>query len=346
MDGHVRHSHGNKVRMTQEDKRMTKTSNFQSPIFLCTDCDYITCRRWNFDQHLASAKHVRMTKEDSRGQNVPSQISTSTGFVCDCGRSYKHRQGLWKHRRACPPKFGGQSSKFGEFSPNFGDVVATSSVEVTDKDLIVMLIQDNNELRKLMIESNNKLMDLCKNHSGGTHITHTNSHNKAFNLNFFLNETCKNAMNIDEFAESIHLQLSDLERIGEVGYVEGISNIIVQNLKALDVTVRPIHCTDKKRETFYVKDENKWEKEDEDKKKIKKVIDQVAFKNQRLLPKFKEEHPGCNYSESTFADQYSKIVIEAMGGVGNNDAEKTDKIVRNIAKEVVINKSSSSSYSL
>jgi hypothetical protein len=145
-------------------------------------------------------------------------------------------------------------------------------------------------------------------------------------------------MNIMDFAESIQLQLSDLETIGEVGYVEGISNIIVKNLKALDVTERPIHCADKKREVIYIKDDDKWEKEEPDKKNIKKVINKVAFKNQRLLPKFKEAHPGCNMAESQYSDQYSKIVIEAMGGAGNNDEEKADKIIRNIAKEVTIDK--------
>ena len=165
-----------------------------------------------------------------------------------------------------------------------------------------------------------------------------NSNNKTFNLQVFLNETCKDAMNITDFVDSLKLQLSDLENVGKVGFVEGISNIIVKNLKALDVHKRPVHCADKKREIIYIKDENKWEKEDENKNKMRKVIKRVAFKNQNLLAKFKEEHPGCNFSESKYADQYSKIVIEAMGGVGDNDTEKENKIIHKIAKEVVIDK--------
>jgi len=144
-----------------------------------------------------------------------------------------------------------------------------------------------------------------------------------------------------DFAQSIQLQLSDLEAVGEAGYVEGISNIIVKKLKSLDITERPIHCADKKREVIYIKDQDKWEKDDDDKKKLRKVINEVACKNQRLLPKFKELHPGCNFSESKYADHYSKLVIEAMGGSGDNDEEKTEKIIRNIAKEVVIDKNSS-----
>jgi hypothetical protein len=215
----------------------------------------------------------------------------------------------------------------------------------TDKDLIMMLIKDNNELRKmmmeqqsLMLENNNKVLEICKNGTHNTTNMHTNSHNKAFNLNFFLNETCKNAMNIMDFAESIQLQMSDLEDVGKVGYVEGISNIIVKKLKSLDVTERPIHCADKKREVIYIKDEDKWEKEDEDNKKLRKVINNVSRKNERLLQKYKEAHPGCNYSDSKYSDQYSKLVIEAMGGAGNTDAGNAVKIIKNIAKEVVIDK--------
>jgi len=153
-----------------------------------------------------------------------------------------------------------------------------------------------------------------------------------------LNETCKDAMNITDFVDSLKLQLSDLENVGKVGFVEGISSIIVKNLKALDVHKRPVHCADKKREVIYIKDENKWEKEDENKNKMRKVIKKVAFKNQNLLKKFKEEHPGCNFSESKYSDQYSKIVIEAMGGIDSNDAENEDKIIQKIAKEIVIDK--------
>ena len=139
--------------------------------------------------------------------------------------------------------------------------------------------------------------------------------------------------------DSIKLQLSDLEKVGKNGYVEGISDIITSNLKALDVTQRPIHCTDKKREVLYIKDENKWEKEDDEKNKLRKAIKRVACKNQRLLPKFKEAHPDCIKAASKFSDQYNKMIIESMGGSGDNDLEKEDKIIKKIVKEVIVNKS-------
>ncbi len=130
-----------------------------------------------------------------------------------------------------------------------------------------------------------------------------------------------------------------MTKIGKLGFIEGISNIILKNLSALDISERPVHCSDLQRDIVYIKDEDKWEKEDDDKKKLRNVINKVSHKNERLLQKYKEVHPGCNFSESKYSDQYSKLVIEAMGGAGNNDKEKAEKIIRNIAKEVVIDKS-------
>jgi hypothetical protein len=143
-------------------------------------------------------------------------------------------------------------------------------------------------------------------------------------------------MNIMDFVESIQLQLTDLENVGKLGYVEGITNIITKNLQALDITQRPIHCTDKKREILYIKDENKWEKEDDDKKRIRRAIKRVVSKNHRLILKFKEVHPDCNKSSSNFSDQYNKIIIETMGGQGDNDFEKEEKIIKNVTKEVIV----------
>ena len=180
------------------------------------------------------------------------------------------------------------------------------------------------------------MMEVVKNGTNNNN-NNTNSHNKTFNLNFFLNETCKDAMNITDFVESIKLGLSDLEGVGELGYIEGISNIIVKNLKDLDVTQRPVHCIDKKRETIYVKDEDKWEK-DEEQKKMHKMIRKVSVKNARMLPNFKEAHPDCIISTSRFSDQYNNIIMEAMGGKGDNDIEKGEKIIKKVSKEVMVGK--------
>jgi len=321
--------------MTKEDKGGQKVAKKYDNFYSCVFCHYNTSKKNNYEKHILTLKHKRMTNDYA--VLLKNSKSSQEIFICNCGKEYKHRQGLWKHKKIC-------------LTQNFHEETTSTQLinkdnTINDKDLIMMLIKDNNELKKimmeqqsLMLENNNKVLEICKNGTHNTTNTHTNSHNKAFNLNFFLNETCKNAMNIMDFAESIQLQLSDLEAIGKAGFVEGISNIIVKKLKALDVTERPIHCADKKREVIYIKDEGEWEKEDEEKKKLKNVINNVAYKNQRLLPKYKEAHPGCNYSDSKFSDQYSKLVIEAMGGAGNNETEKTDKIIKNITKEIVIDK--------
>ena len=223
---------------------------FLSNKYHCSICDYGTSRKSNFDTHNHSNKHKDnvLTTND----NEIKQILSKNYHCQNCSKDFKDRAGLWRHKKKC------ESVHFENNDDNC-DIDA----ETGDKDqLILMLIKQNSELIKetsdfktIMMEQSSMMMKVIEN---GTHntTTHTNSHNKAFNLNFFLNETCKDAMNITDFVESIKLQLSDLERVGEVGYVEGISNIIVKNLKDLDVTQRPVHCTDKKRETMYIKDED------------------------------------------------------------------------------------------
>ena len=199
-----------------------------------------------------------------------------------------------------------------------------------------MVIKQNTELIKENSDLKTMMMEVVKNGTNNNN-NNTNSHNKTFNLNFFLNETCKDAMNITDFVESIKLRLSDLEVVGELGYIEGISNIIVKNIKDLDVTQRPVHCTDKKRETMYIKDEDKWEK-DEEQKKMRTMIRKVSVKNARMLPKFKEVHPDCIKSSSRFSDQYNNIIMEAMGGMGENDFEKEEKIIKKVSKEEMVGK--------
>jgi hypothetical protein len=196
------------------------------------------------------------------------------------------------------------------------------------------LIKETSGFKTAMMENQNTMLKVIEN---GTHNT-TNSHNKSFNLQFFLNETCKDAMNIMDFVNSLKIELSDLENVGKVGYVNGVSNIIVKNLNLLDETKRPVHCTDTKREVMYVKDENKWEKEDETKKNIKKLIKHVTYKNSKLLKEYKAKYPGCESSDSKYSYTYDKLLVETYGGKGDNDQEKENKIIRNIAKEVTIEK--------
>jgi hypothetical protein len=273
----------------------------------CISCHYNTCNKKDFEKHCQTKKHKM-----SQNQHFSTNLSQkSPNFICEhCGKEYKERSGLWKHNKNC-------------------NNVEEKHTEI-DKEMFMMIVKENSELKNIM-------MEVIKN---GTHNTtyNSNSHNKSFNLNFFLNETCKDAMNISDFMNSLQLQLTDLENVGEVGFINGITNIIVKNLKNLDITQRPVHCTDAKREVLYIKDDNKWEKDGEENNKLRKAIKHIAYKNSKMLPEFRKKYPDCGKSESKYADKYNKLVIEAMGGKGDNDKEKEDKIIKNIAKEVIIDK--------
>lgn len=318
-----------------------KTSNY----FCCELCDYNTSRKLNFERHLLTVKHQKRALEPILEPNIEyfeqnEQNEQNKTYKCICGNVYTYSRGLSKHKKTCS-----YQNKPNGLYKNEGDLKTLTNLvlEVVkqNKELVSELVTLNNEAQKHNQELTNKIVEICNNTTNNVQINNSTNHsnNKTFNLNVFLNETCKDAMNISDFIESLQLQLSDLEDVGKLGFVDGISNIIVKNLKALDVHKRPVHCADKKREVIYIKDDDKWEKENDDKQKLRKAIRRVAFKNEKLLPKFKELHPGCSYSESKYSDHYSKLVIEAMGGVGNNDIEQQDKIIRNIAKAIVIDKS-------
>ena len=279
--------------------------------YYCEFCDYITDRKSNLDNHNLSAKHLK----EVNGNEIKQKLSNN--LECKkCNKMYKTSAGLWKHKQKCVEKL----EQPEEIKLN----------EPSDKDLIMLLIKENSELKNMM-------MDVIKNGTNNTNINN-NSHNKTFNLQVFLNETCKDAMNIMDFVDSIKIQLSDIESIGELGYVNRMSKLIIKHLNALDENMRPVHCSDPKRDSLYVKDKNVWEKEDPDNKKIKKAIKYISNKNICALPEWKAKYPDCIYSDSNKSDQYNHIVLEAMGGSGDNDAEKADKIVKKIAKVVTIDK--------
>jgi hypothetical protein len=295
--------------------------------YFCKFCHYSTSRKCNFDDHLNSLKHSKNQQMETNGNKI-SEKSAELNICCEiCSKKFNSRSGLWKHKLKKCEKIINETT----------DVISLYKNTISNKDeLIITLLKQNAELIKGQQDMMVKITENgINNHSNNT--THTNSHNKAFNLQFFLNETCKEAMNIGEFVDSIKLQLSDLEHVGEAGYIEGISSIIVKNLRDLDITKRPVHCTDKKRETVYIKDDNKWEK-DEDKSKMHKLIKRVVSKNTKMFDKFREAHPDCRQYHSKFSDQYNKIVYESMGGKGDNDFEKNEKIIKNVLKEVIVDK--------
>jgi hypothetical protein len=299
--------------------------------FSCNLCLFSSCNKKDYNRHIETKKHIFNVSQGFSIEKTPKNP-----YDCNCGKTYKDSSGLWRHKKKCT---------FTQKEEAHNEDTGKSNEIQEMKEFMKYLMKENSDMKNMMLEQQNIMMAqntstqvmMMKVIENGTHNTTTNSHNKSFNLQFFLNETCKDAMNITDFVESIKLQLSDLERVGELGYVEGISNIIVKNLKGLDVTQRPVHCTDKKRETMYIKDENKWEK-DEEQKKMHKMIRKVADKNARMLPKFKEAHPDCIKSASLYSDQYNQIIMEAMGGKGDNNFEKEEKIIKKVSKEICVMK--------
>jgi len=302
--------------MTMDDKKNAKNKI----IFICNVCDFKCSKKSNLDKHNLSLKHKKNDEE-------LQENAVKESFVCNCGKDYKFRQGLWKHKKKCFIENNNSNNEF--------KILTNLVVEVIKQNQ--ELISQNNEVQKQNQELQKNVIEVIKNGTNNNTINN-NSHNKTFNLQVFLNETCKDAMNIMDFVNSIKIQLSDIESIGQLGFVNGMSKLIIKHLNALDENMRPIHCNDPKRDSLYVKDENVWEKEDVDNKKIKKAIKYISHKNICALPEWKAKYPDCIYSDSSKSDQYNQIVIEAMGGSGDNDSEKADKIVKKIAKVVTIDK--------
>ena len=290
---------------------LTNANENMLPKYCCKSCDYKCSKKSSWLQHLNTSKHQQAYLALNKANE------DNLCFCCEkCGKNFKHQSSYCRHKKIC------------QICPEIQNKAINNNESILDKDLMLMLIKQNTEL-----------MEIVKNHSNNvTNNINTNCNNKTFNLQLFLNETCKDAMNITDFVDSVNLQLSDLEDVGRLGYIEGISNIIIKNLKSLDESKRPLHCTDKKRETIYIKDKGHWEKEDDNKTILKQSIRKVTNKNIRLINQFREKYPECRKSESSISDKYNKMIIEAMGGAGDNTAEKEEKIIRNIAKNVAIEK--------
>lgn len=301
---------------------VTFSDDFQpksSHKYVCEKCDFNTSKKSNYTEHLKSKKHaLALFSDDCDKKLTENQPSLDKKYICvNCQKIYLSRNGLWCHKKKCN-------------NPEEQTQQTNNIAPLITPELIVELIKDNSEMKKLMIE-------LCKNGITNTNTNShntTNSHNKSFNLNLFLNETCKNAMNIMDFANSIQVGLSDLEKVGELGYVDGISKIIIDNLKLLDVTQIPVHCSDFKREVLYVKDNDKWEKENEDKPNIKKLINRVTDKNISLISEWKQKNPDCTNINSTKSTKVNKMIMEVM----DTNVDKREKIIKKIAKETVIDK--------
>ena len=293
-----------------------------SKYFHCEDCNYTTSRYSQYARHLSTDKHK---------SNISATFSNKKSSVwsCVCGKKYKDRTGLWRHKKICE----------------------LNSSNITP-ELVIELIKDNKEMKQLLMAQNHTIQQqnstinslvstnpIGNNNSNNVNITN-NSNNKAFNINFFLNETCKDALNISEFVSSIKVTLADLENTGRKGYVQGISNIILRNLQDLEHHQRPIHCNDQKREVIYIKDNNKWEKESDNKPILTKAIKVIANENIKQIKFWKDKYPDCTDYDSKQNNMYLKIVSNSMNGLTEEESQSNiSKIISNVAKETIIDKS-------
>ena len=291
-----------------DSKKSQKVADF----FYCKYCDYSSCKKYDFNKHLSTDKHKKTTNGSKMVVNGSDFSQKVAHYKCNCGKIYKYDSGYYRHKKKC-------------------NVENSEKTDIIDKDLVMLILKQNQAVMKHNNELQSQMMEVIKN---GTTVHNTNSNNKSFNIQFFLNETCKDAMNLTDFVDSLHLQLTDLEKVGELGYVTGLSNIIINNLKAIELHKRPVHCSDTKRETIYIKDSNKWEKENDEKLKLNKAITNIANKNIRLIPKWKEQNPECAFSDSFKSDKYNDIIINSM----DTDKISNTKIITNIAREIKIDK--------
>jgi hypothetical protein len=316
-------------------KKIAKKSQYK---YACLKCDYYTSNKYDYEKHILTRKHL------STYNGLQLAYSENAIHFCDvCGIEYKHRQSLYRHKSKC----------LGNTKEESQTINNNSELKLTT-NMFFELLKQNTEFKELIVEQNKQnqvlqtqLIELSKekiiqnyNNTTSTNNSHnTTNNNNNFNLNLFLNETCKNAMNISEFLEQIPMKLSDLEDTARLGYAEGISRIFIRGLKELEVNERPIHCSDAKRETLYIKEGNTWEKDDTNKTKLTSAIKKVAHKNMCMIPQWKKEHPHCEQYDSNKNDLYLNIVSNSMCGGSEEETETNyNKIRKNIIKQVIIEK--------
>lgn len=308
--------------------------------FYCEKCNFTCSKKSNYDQHLLTRKH----KMEMDGNNWKSKNA-----VCKiCEKTFKTASGLWKHEQKCIPK---QESI---------DVPSENMPITPDMNMFINLLKQNQEFKEFMMEQSKQIQEMQVNMQEtqqenqelqkqlieavkvGQHIenqTNINNNNQRFNLNFFLNEQCKDAINMSDFLENMELDLEDLTETGRLGYVGGISRILVNKLQELDVYKRPMHCTDMKRETLYIKENDEWEKQANSKEKMTKIINTVANKNCRNIQQWTDTHPGYEVFDSPENMDYIHLTQTVLGGFGEDENRQyRDKIVRNVVKEILVNK--------
>jgi len=296
--------------------------------FRCKFCDYICSKTSDWNKHVLTAKHKTATEST----NIIAKVA-DLYFCENCQKKYKDRTGLWRHKKKCTEKEIKQEEKEKEEEKKEEDKLTHNNAPVMN-EVLLELIKQNQEFKQLLVEQNKQVISLASKPT----ITNNNTLNNNFNLTVFLNETCKDAMNLTDFVDSLNLTLTDLENTGKLGYEEGISQIFINGLKQLDINKRPIHCTDTKRERLYVRDQDAWEK-DQEKERVRKAIRKVANKNVMQITDWIKENPDAQDYHSKKNDEYLNMILKSTGGSTNEEEEKRiNKVISAIAKHVGIDK--------
>ena len=284
--------------------------------YVCKICDYTTCKTSSYKKHILTVKH----------QMLSQGYTNVSNHICDCGKQFKHRQGLYRHKRTCTT------------TERDSSIELSSSNKIDKDDLIIELLKENRDFKQLLIDQNKQMMELSQNAGNNNNINCNNNSNNKFNLNVFLNEKCKDAISLKDFVDSMNITLEEYIHTGEMGYIEGISKNIVKRINDMGVYDRPIHCTDLKRETIYIKDGEKWEKDD-DKSELRKAVKRVAHKNHKMTTVWMENTHDVNTIGTENYEKFFKYMQSTLGGCGEKETKSfEDKIMRNIMKEVTIDK--------
>ena len=283
----------------------TKNTSKNINLFECKNCDFTCSKKGDLNRHLLTRKHINSTTTTE---------NTSNYIICECGKKYKERTALWRHKKIC--NYEEKTEKKEEDGPNF-------------KEMFIEMMAENKEMRCIILKQDEQLDKIIP--MIGNNNTN-NSHNTQFNINVFLNEECKDALNIKDFVSSLKLQLQDLDNTGKLGFVEGTSKIFIDGLNKLEITKRPIHCSDIKEETLYIKDNDIWEKENKNKDKMKNAIDEITDINMKQMPEWVKNNP--NFAND---DEYLKVISNIMSVMdkGNQNKQK-EEIINNVAKETFI----------
>ena len=305
-----------------DNKNSPKTRHFHTCVF----CNYTCSKKSDFNKHNQTKKHL--DKMDNKNSPKTRQTHIQSEYICNCGKIYRYQSGLCKHKRFC------QSGIINDCMYPPDTMHSTDNTQ----NQFINLLRQNQEFKELILEQNKTILELSTR-TNTNMITHnTTNNNQRFNLNFFLNTTCKDAMNMSDFIENMEVSFKDIENIGKHGYVTGMTDMILSRIKELDITKRPLHCTDLKRETMYIKDNDEWYKDTPDNRKLHRMIDYVAKRNYAAIPLWREEHPECQVGDHPQYDFCVSMMRNILGDVGTDQIRLDNKVIKNLSKHVFVDK--------